>query len=100
MELIARRKAAREAVQRLGDQIYRHRLNEVEQINSNHGQVVLLSLEQGARSHEYKDLLARLLQGSRLRNQDDVVKVVTEKVRPSDLVDMVEAVDSSGWLPC
>lgn len=93
-ELIAARKSAREAVQRSGDQIYRLRLNEVDQINSQHGQVVLLALQQGARSHEYTNLLAKLLQGSRLRNQEDVVRAVAEKVRPSDLVDIVEAVDS------
>ena len=93
-ELVRKRKSMRETVQRLNDQIYRLRLNEVEQINAQHCQVVLLSLEQGARSHDYKELLARLLQGSRLRHQEDVVKDISEKIRPPDLVDMVESGDS------
>jgi ATPase subunit of ABC transporter with duplicated ATPase domains len=56
--------------------------------------VVLLTLEQGTRSPEYADQLASLLQGSRLRNQDDVVRDLTENLRPSDLIDTVEANDA------
>lgn len=93
-ELVRKRKSMRETVQRLNDQIYRLRLNEVEQINAQHCQVVLLSLEQGARSHDYKELLANLLQGSRLRHQEEVVKDISQKIRPSDLVDIVESGDS------
>ncbi len=93
-ELVEKRRICREAVLGISDQIYRLRLREVDEINSRHGQMVLLTLEQGSRSPDYAALLARILQGSRLHKQDDVVRDITEKVRPSDLADIVEASDS------
>jgi hypothetical protein len=93
-QLLRRRRECREAIQRLNDQIHRLRLTEVEQINAQHSQVVMLTLEQGTRSPGYTEQLARLLQGSRLRNQEEVVRDLAERVRPSDLVDIVEGGES------
>jgi energy-coupling factor transporter ATP-binding protein EcfA2 len=91
--LVRQRQEHREAVRRINDQIFALRLAEVDQINSRHTQVVL-TLEQGSRSPGYADCLAQLLGGSRLRNQADVVRELSEKVRPCDLIDAVEAGDS------
>ena len=93
-QLFESRRSARESLQRISDQIYRLRLQEVDQINSQHSEVILLTLEQGARSPGYREKLSAMLQGSRLRNQEDVVRDLAQKVRPSDLVDICEAGDS------
>jgi DNA repair ATPase RecN len=93
-KLVEERKVCRRRIQHLNDQIYQLRLQQVEQINGCHGDVILLTLEQGAQSSHYAAVLSELLQGSRLRNQDDVTRDLTEKTRPSDLVDIVESGDS------
>lgn len=81
-------------LQQIADQIYQLRQQEVERINSRHGDVVVLTLQHGARSTEYADRLSSLLQGSRLRNQDDVARDLAANIRPCDLIEIVEAADS------
>jgi len=56
--------------------------------------VVILTLERGVRSPEYADKLVALLKGSNLRSQPEVVRDLGEKVRPSNLVDVVERSDA------
>lgn len=92
--LVRQRSDCRMLVQQHSDRIYRLRLQEVEQINNEHGAVVLLTLDQATRSPGYGAQLATLLQGSRLRAQEDVVRDLIEKVRPSDLIDIIEANDA------
>jgi DNA repair ATPase RecN len=88
------RRSTRSRIQQLGDRIYQFRMQQVEQINNEHGEVVVLTLEQGARSGEYAAQLASLLHGSRLRNREELARDLAEKIRPSDLVDIVEAGES------
>ena len=91
-QLVESRRAARESLQRISDQIYRLRLQEVDQINSQHSEVILLTLEQGARSPGYRESRAPFYKACAL-NQEDVVRDLAQKVRPSDLVDIAEAGD-------
>src|SRR5690606_38692044 len=65
-----------------------------DQVKRLHSHVVLLTLHLRTQSQEYRDTLARLLQGSLIRSQDDVSRDLVEKVHPSDLVDIVEQGDA------
>ena len=94
-ELTKQRQASRDAIRRIGDEICSLRVREVEAINTRHSDVIILALEQGVRSPGYADKLGALLKGSNLRNQADVVKDLAEKIRPFDLVDIVEKSDAS-----
>ena len=92
--LVAERLRLRQCVSGINDMLYELRLDQVEQINATYGKVVLLTLHQGTRSEAYRTLVAQMLQGSRLRYQDEVALDLADKVRPSDLVDIVESGDS------
>lgn len=94
-ELTKRRQEGREAIRRISDEIVALRIKEVDSINSRHSEVIILTLEQGVRSPGYVDKLVLLLKGSNLRSQPEVVKDISEKVRPSDLVDIVEKSDAT-----
>ena len=54
----------------------------------------MLTLEQGVLTAPHRKLVEELLQRSNLRNQADVARDLSEKVRPSDLVDIIEASDA------
>jgi ATPase subunit of ABC transporter with duplicated ATPase domains len=71
------------------------RISEVEEINAQHSEVIILTLEQGGRSPEYAEQLSHLLKGSNLRNQAAIVSDLVEKVRPTDLIDIVEDSDAA-----
>jgi hypothetical protein len=95
VELTKRRQGDRDAIRRISDEICSLRVKEVEAINARHSDVIILALEPGVRSAVYTDKLTALLKGSNLRNQADVVRDLSEKVRPSDLVDIVEKSDAT-----
>lgn len=78
----------------LADELYSLRLAEVEKINSEFGEQIVLTLEQGVLTAPHCKLIEELLQRSNLRNQADVARDLAEKVRPSDLVDIIEASDA------
>lgn len=86
-DLRARRDAAT-------DELYTLRLAQVESINAEYGRQIVLTLQQGALTDPHRGLVEELLQRSNLRNQADVAKDLAERVRPSDLVDIVEAGDA------
>jgi DNA repair ATPase RecN len=92
-ELKRKRSACRAQMRNIADRIFSLRYEQVEIINELHGEVIVLSIEQGIISDEYADQLEQLLQGSRLRAQDDVAKELAERVKPHDLIDIVEASD-------
>ena len=92
--LARKREASRDAIRRISDEICSLRVREVEAINTRHSDVIILALEQGVRSPGYADKLGALLKGSNLRNQAEVVKDLAEKIRPFDLVDIVEKSDA------
>lgn len=93
-ELLAQRAALRRNIEAASNELYSMRLKQVDEINDTHASVVVLTLHQGTRSPAYRQLVASLLQGSRLRHQDDVAGELAEQVQPSDFVDIVEAGDS------
>jgi hypothetical protein len=92
--LTARRQECRETIRRISDEIFSLRLREVDDINARHVDVVILNLEQGVRSPGYAEKLAQLLRGSNLRNQSEVVRDLAEKVRPADVIDIVESAEA------
>lgn len=94
-DLTKRRQEGRDAIRHISDEIVSLRIKEVDSINSRHSEVIILTLEQGVRSPGYADNLSLLLKGSNLRSQPEVVRDVAEKVRPSDLVDIVEKSDAN-----
>lgn len=91
---IARRKDLRAQRDALGDELYALRLAQVEKINAEFGEQIVLTLEQGVLTAPHRKLIEELLQRSNLRNQADVARDLAEKVRPSDLVDIIEASDA------
>lgn len=93
-EDIARRKDLRAQRDALGDELYALRLAQVEKINAEFGEQILLTLEQGVLTAPHRKLIEELLYRSNLRNQPDVARDLAEKVRPSDLVDIIEASDA------
>jgi hypothetical protein len=93
-KLLADRTSLRAQIEEIGDELYRLRLDQVDQVNVAHSQVVLLSLHQGTQSEQYRLTVAQILQGSRIRSQDEVARDLADKVRPADLVDIVEHGDA------
>ncbi len=93
-ELTTLRQEHRAEIRRINDAICVLRFKEVDVINARHSEVIILTLEQGVRSPGYAEKLGTLLKGSNLRSQAEVVKDLSEKVRPPDLVDIVEKSDA------
>lgn len=91
---VARRLALRRALQEIGEQIYELRLNEADEINRQHGGIIQLTLEAGAQSVEYAAKIASLLQGSRIRTQEEVARELASRLAPAELVDLVEDSDA------
>ena len=94
-DLIRQRQVSRDAIRRISDAICELRINEIETINSRHSETIILTLEQGVRSPGYAEKMSVLLKGSNLRNQNEVVRDLSEKIRPSELVDIVEKSDAA-----
>ncbi len=78
----------------LADELYSLRFVQVEKINSEFGEQIVLTLEQGVLTEAHRKLIEELLQRSNLRNQAEVARDLAEKVRPSDLVDIIEGSDA------
>lgn len=93
-ELKEKRSKLRAAIRQISDQIFTLRQREVDVINQNHSDTVVLSIEQGIRTEDYSRKLIELLQGSRIRLQEDVARDVAAKIQPCDLVDIVERSDA------
>jgi DNA repair ATPase RecN len=93
-KLTQQRRDLRQQIERAGEQLYSMRLQQVEEINSSYGDLVLLTLGHGSRSEEQRTVISSLLAGSRIRNQDEVAADLADKMQSSDLVDSVEAGDS------
>lgn len=91
---LARRRDLRAQRDGLADELYSLRFAQVEKINAEFGQHIVLTLEQGVLTAAHRKLIEELLQRSNLRNQGDVARDLAEKVRPSDLVDIIEGSDA------
>jgi DNA repair ATPase RecN len=93
-EDLANRSALRSQRDALADELYSLRFAQVEKINAEFGEQIVLTLEQGALTASHRELIEQLLQRSNLRNQPEVARDLAEKVRPSDLIDIIEASDA------
>jgi hypothetical protein len=91
---LAKRKDLRSQRDALADDLYALRLAQVDKINADFGEQIVLTLEQGVLTAPHRKLIEELLQRSNLRNQADVARDLAEKVRVSDLVDIIEASDA------
>jgi hypothetical protein len=92
--LLARRAELRELLEAIADRIYELRVRQIAAINLEFEGLVLLTLQQGGSSRVHRVAIENLLEGSRLRNQADVARELSEHVPASDLVDIVEAGDA------
>jgi DNA repair ATPase RecN len=91
---LARRRDLRAQRDAFADELYSLRFAQVERINSEFGEQIVLTLEQGVLTAAHRKLIEELLQRSNLRNQADVARDLAEKVRPSDLIDIIEGSDT------
>ncbi|HUA65811.1 MAG TPA: AAA family ATPase [Alphaproteobacteria bacterium] len=89
-----RRASLRAEIAKVTDEIYSLRAAQVDEINKNHHRKVLLTLTQSSQAEGYRQTLARLLEKSRLRNQDEIAEQIAGRIPPSELVDIVESADS------
>jgi ABC-type enterochelin transport system ATPase subunit len=90
-QMIERRRHIRQQIASIGDEIFSARLEQVDAINVVYNDRILLTLKQGGHTSAYRQFLIQLLARSRLRNQDEIGRDIAGKIRPSELVDMVEA---------
>jgi predicted nucleic acid-binding Zn-ribbon protein len=91
---LARRRDLRAQRDSLSDELYNLRLCEIEKINAEFGEQIVLTLEPGALTASNRKLMEELLQRSNLRNQPEVARDLSDKVKPSDLVDIIETSDA------
>jgi DNA repair ATPase RecN len=89
--LLKERADFRAKISAIDDEVYQFRINEIEAINNDHGQTILLALENSGISREYIDTLCALLGGSRIRNQDEIAVSIAKTFGPSALIDIVES---------
>ncbi len=95
LALMEERRGHRRRLSEISERFFTLRQSEVEEINSKHHASIVLALEQGSRSPDYAKKVYSLLQGSRLRGQDEVAAEIASRIPPSDLIDIVEASDVS-----
>lgn len=93
MQLKEQRATSRRRLHEIADRVFSMRQGEVDRINQRHHSTIILTLEQGSQSSDYSTRLMNLLQGSRIRGQDDVARELASRISPSELIDLVEASD-------
>ena len=91
---LERRRDLRAQRDSLADELYTMRMTQIERINLEFGEQIVLTLEPGVLTARHKKLIEELLQRSNIRNQPEVARDLAEKVRPSDLVDIIETSDA------
>ena len=94
LELEEVRKKLRAEFKGCADRKYSLRSHQVKQINDAHGGLILMSLKHGSRRDNFVLTVNKLLQGSRLRDQEEISVEITESLTPEDLIDLVESSDS------
>jgi ABC-type enterochelin transport system ATPase subunit len=77
------------------DTIFKLRLEQVDQINKQFSEKVVLALTQSSLSNDYRARIISLLEGSRLRQREEIAKDLSNKLLPSELVDAIETGDSN-----
>lgn len=90
-ELMRSRDQLRVKIAAIDSEIYALRVAQIDAINSEHGESVYLTLDQGTSSSGYADTLFKLLAGSRIRAQEDVAAALAATFPPAALIDIVES---------
>jgi ABC-type cobalamin/Fe3+-siderophores transport system ATPase subunit len=93
--LLGERSDCRASISTKSDQIYTLRLAEIESVNKKHSDIILLTLTAGEQTGEYKDQLTQLLSRSRIKLQDEVAADISWKLKPAELIDLVEQGNSA-----
>jgi energy-coupling factor transporter ATP-binding protein EcfA2 len=93
--LLHHRQELRAQVEGIGEHIRQQRMAEIDSINSEHGQIVLLSLAPPSQSANYIEAMMNLLAGSRIREQDQISRDLAGTFTPSELIDLVERGDAA-----
>ena len=93
-QLQARRAEARSTIARLRDRVFEFRVQEVDKINSEFGDVVLLTVRRGAHSKPYIARLSELLAGSRTRSQEEIAQELATALPPAELLQVIEDGDA------
>ena len=94
-DLLRQRNNQRAELKSISEAIYELRLEQVDTINANHGDLIFLSLSPGSQSKAYVDLIAKLLTGSKIREQPQVADALAKRLQPSELIDLIESGNSS-----
>lgn len=92
---LARRRDLRSQREAVADELYSMRMVQIERINQDFHQQIVLTLQPGVLTTKHRKMIEALLQRSNLRSQSEVARDLAEKVKPSDLIDIVEASDAS-----
>ena len=92
-QLKERRDVLRRRMVEIADRVFALRQAEAERINQRHHATIVLTLQQGSQTADYAARLISLLQGSRIRGQDDVAREIAGSFTPGELIDIVEMSD-------
>jgi DNA repair ATPase RecN len=84
------RQSYRAEIESISDRIYQMRLTEVNAINEKHSNVVVLALKAGSQAILYRNRLSELLSGSRIKQQEEVARDLANRLKPSELIDLIE----------
>jgi ABC-type cobalamin/Fe3+-siderophores transport system ATPase subunit len=93
VQLKDKRDVLRHRMAAISDRVYSLRQGEVERINQRHHATIILTLQQGSHTADYSSRLISLLQGSRIRGQDDVAREIASQFTPAELISIVETSD-------
>ena len=87
---LALRAELRRAVDSHLDEIFQLRVGEIEKITADLRGDISLAIVQGAQTGAYVKAIAELLQGTRLKRQNEIAARIAELLTPAELVDIVE----------
>ena len=92
--LQSKRDEARTRIAHLLNQVFEFRVEEVDKINNEFGDVVLLTVRRGAHSKPYIDRVSELLSGSRTRSQEEIARELATALPPTGLLTVIEEGDA------
>lgn len=92
--LRSKREEARTRIAYLLNQVFEFRVEEVDKINNEFGDVVLLTVRRGAHSKPYIDRVSELLSGSRTRSQEEIARELATALPPAELLTVIEEGDA------
>lgn len=97
---ILEREKCRKKIEDASNEIFKLRISQVDEINKKYHKKIMLTLHQGTQSSPYREFLNELLQGSRIRNREQLSVEISQKITPEELVGMVEDGESKRLAEC